>query len=87
MCHEPHLVGFLSLRVAVTRIRTGQSGWRRGQAEEAAPCGGHPRESRDSAGRRACGAPPGRHLKKFNQARVNGGSNYDSLEVAKCLVI
>jgi hypothetical protein len=26
-------------------------------------------------------------LKKFNQARVNGGSNYDSLKVAKCLVI
>ena len=24
---------------------------------------------------------------KFNQARVNGGSNYDSLKVAKCLVI
>jgi len=23
----------------------------------------------------------------FNQARVNGGSNYDSLKVAKCLVI
>ncbi|KAL0759463.1 hypothetical protein Bca101_075613 [Brassica carinata] len=26
-------------------------------------------------------------VKKFNQARVNGGSNYDSLKVAKCLVI
>ena len=26
-------------------------------------------------------------LKKFYQARVNGGSNYDSLKVAKCLVI
>ena len=25
--------------------------------------------------------------KEFNQARVNGGSNYDSLKVAKCLVI
>ena len=25
-------------------------------------------------------------VKKFNQARVNGGSNYDSLKVAKCLV-
>ena len=24
---------------------------------------------------------------EFNQARVNGGSNYDSLKVAKCLVI
>ena len=24
---------------------------------------------------------------KFKQARVNGGSNYDSLKVAKCLVI
>jgi len=24
---------------------------------------------------------------KFNQAQVNGGSNYDSLKVAKCLVI
>ena len=23
----------------------------------------------------------------INQARVNGGSNYDSLKVAKCLVI
>ena len=23
---------------------------------------------------------------KFKQARVNGGSNYDSLKVAKCLV-
>uniref|UniRef100_M8CNM9 Uncharacterized protein n=1 Tax=Aegilops tauschii TaxID=37682 RepID=M8CNM9_AEGTA len=26
-------------------------------------------------------------VKKFNQARVNGGSNYDSLKVAKCLVL
>ena len=26
-------------------------------------------------------------LMQFNQARVNGGSNYDSLKVAKCLVI
>ena len=26
-------------------------------------------------------------VKEFNQARVNGGSNYDSLKVAKCLVI
>ena len=26
-------------------------------------------------------------VEKFNQARVNGGSNYDSLKVAKCLVI
>ena len=26
-------------------------------------------------------------LKKFKQALVNGGSNYDSLKVAKCLVI
>jgi len=26
-------------------------------------------------------------VKKFNEARVNGGSNYDSLKVAKCLVI
>ena len=26
-------------------------------------------------------------MKKFKQARVNGGSNYDSLKVAKCLVI
>ncbi|KAK7323532.1 hypothetical protein VNO77_27009 [Canavalia gladiata] len=26
-------------------------------------------------------------VKKFNQARVNGGSNYESLKVAKCLVI
>ena len=25
-------------------------------------------------------------MEKFNQARVNGGSNYDSLKVAKCLV-
>ena len=24
---------------------------------------------------------------KFIQARVNGGSNYDTLKVAKCLVI
>ena len=24
---------------------------------------------------------------RFNQAQVNGGSNYDSLKVAKCLVI
>jgi len=24
---------------------------------------------------------------KFKQAQVNGGSNYDSLKVAKCLVI
>ena len=24
---------------------------------------------------------------KCNKARVNGGSNYDSLKVAKCLVI
>ena len=24
---------------------------------------------------------------RFKQARVNGGSNYDSLKVAKCLVI
>ena len=24
---------------------------------------------------------------KYKQARVNGGSNYDSLKVAKCLVI
>ncbi len=24
---------------------------------------------------------------KFKEARVNGGSNYDSLKVAKCLVI
>ena len=27
------------------------------------------------------------NVKKFKQARVNGGSNYDSLQVAKCLVI
>jgi hypothetical protein len=27
------------------------------------------------------------NVKKFKQARVNGGSNYDSLKVAKCLVI
>ena len=26
-------------------------------------------------------------VKEFNQARVNGGSNYDSLNVAKYLVI
>jgi hypothetical protein len=26
-------------------------------------------------------------VKKFNQARVNSGSNYDSLKVAKCLVV
>jgi len=26
-------------------------------------------------------------VKEFNQAWVNGGSNYDSLKVAKCLVI
>ena len=26
-------------------------------------------------------------VKKFNQARVNGGSNYNSLKVAKYLVI
>ena len=26
-------------------------------------------------------------VKRFNQARVNGGSNYDSLKVAKCLGI
>ena len=26
-------------------------------------------------------------VKKFNQAWVNEGSNYDSLKVAKCLVI
>jgi hypothetical protein len=26
-------------------------------------------------------------VEKFEQARVNGGSNYDSLKVAKCLVI
>ena len=26
-------------------------------------------------------------MKRFVQARVNGGSNYDSLKVAKCLVI
>ena len=26
-------------------------------------------------------------VKEFNQARVNGGGNYDSLKVAKCLVI
>ena len=26
-------------------------------------------------------------VKKFEEARVNGGSNYDSLKVAKCLVI
>ena len=27
------------------------------------------------------------NVKKFKQARVNSGSNYDSLKVAKCLVI
>ena len=27
------------------------------------------------------------NVMKSNQARVNGGSNYDSLKVAKCLVI
>ncbi len=27
------------------------------------------------------------NVKKFKEARVNGGSNYDSLKVAKCLVI
>lgn len=26
-------------------------------------------------------------MKRFIQALVNGGSNYDSLKVAKCLVI
>ena len=26
-------------------------------------------------------------VKKFSQARVNSGSNYDSLKIAKCLVI
>jgi len=26
-------------------------------------------------------------VKKCNHARVNGGSNYDSLKVAKCVVI
>jgi len=26
-------------------------------------------------------------VKKFNQARVKGESNYDSLKVAKCFVI
>ncbi len=26
-------------------------------------------------------------VKRFKQARVNSGSNYDSLKVAKCLVI
>lgn len=26
-------------------------------------------------------------VKKFSEAGVNGGSNYDSLKVAKCLVI
>ena len=26
-------------------------------------------------------------VERFKQARVNGGSNYDSLKVAKCLVI
>ena len=28
-----------------------------------------------------------RYVEKFNEAWVNGGSNYDSLKVAKCLVI
>ena len=27
------------------------------------------------------------NVEKFNEAWVNGGSNYDSLKVAKCLVI
>ena len=27
------------------------------------------------------------NVMKFKQARVNGGSNYDFLKVAKCLVI
>ena len=27
------------------------------------------------------------NVMRLNQARVNGGSNYDSLKVAKCLVI
>jgi len=27
------------------------------------------------------------NAKRFDQAQVNGGSNYDSLKVAKCLVI
>jgi hypothetical protein len=27
------------------------------------------------------------NVEKFKEARVNGGSNYDSLKVAKCLVI
>ena len=31
--------------------------------------------------------PSGVKVMKFKQARVNGGSNYDSLKVAKCLVI
>ena len=26
-------------------------------------------------------------MKKFNEAWVNGGSSYDSLKIAKCLVI
>ncbi len=26
-------------------------------------------------------------VKRFNEARVNSGSNYDSLKVAKCLVV
>ena len=30
---------------------------------------------------------PSRGRVEFNQAQVNGGSNYDSLKVAKCLVI
>ncbi|KAM4073196.1 hypothetical protein ACJW30_M000500 [Castanea mollissima] len=34
-----------------------------------------------------CDGPCGCLRNKFNQARVNGGSNYDSLKVAKCLVI
>ena len=33
--------------------------------------------------------PSARHVnvKRLKQAQVNGGSNYDSLKVAKCLVI
>jgi len=27
------------------------------------------------------------NVKRFKEALVNGGSNYDSLKVAKCLVI
>lgn len=27
------------------------------------------------------------NVKKFNQAQVHGGSNYDTLKVAKCHVI